>query len=178
MAVQRDDPHDRQLLARLAAGEGEALGELYDRHIASLYRHACGLTKRREEADDLVQAVFVKLATIGAALLGVRKPASYLHRMLRTTWLDAQRRRVLRSEQSIESGPQSDGGVQPRLDSGLDTERALAVLSDDQREVVALHVLAGFSLRETGRITGVSTFTAASRYRLALARMRKFLEGR
>ncbi len=88
----RDDRRDRELLGDLAAGGPNALGELYDRHAASLFRHAIALTRRRPDAEDLVQAVFVKLATTGAELLGVRQPASYLHRMLHTTWLDGQRR--------------------------------------------------------------------------------------
>ena len=62
-----------QLLGDLAAGKAEALGELYDRHAASLFRHALALSRRRPDAEDLVQAVFVKLATTGAELVGVRR---------------------------------------------------------------------------------------------------------
>ena len=83
----RDDGRDRELLGDLASGRREALAELYDRHAASLFRHALALARRRPEAEDLVQAVFVKLATTGAQLLGVRAPASYLHRMLNSAWV-------------------------------------------------------------------------------------------
>lgn len=110
-----DDHRDRELLGELVLGRQHALGELYDRHAPSLFRHACALTRRRAEAEDLVQAVFVKLASTGAELLGVRTPASYLHQV------------------------------------------------------------EGFSFLEIGRQTGVSLFTAAARYRLALARLRKVL---
>jgi len=89
-----DDRGDHQLFADLAAGRPEALGALYDRHAASLFRHGLALTRRSPDAEDLVQAVFVKLATTGAGLAGVNSPASYLHRMLHTTWLDGHRRRV------------------------------------------------------------------------------------
>jgi RNA polymerase sigma-70 factor, ECF subfamily len=177
----RDDRRDRELLARLAAGESDALGELYDRHALSLYRHARALARCRDEADDLVQVTFVKLATTGAPLLGVRNPASYLHRILWTSWIDEQRGRAAKSEQPLETAVasghmRSDPGASQ--DGRLDVERALTVLPDAQREAVILHIVLGFSLRETGRITGVSTFTAASRYRLAMERMRKTLEGR
>ena len=90
-----DDRRDRELLGDLASGRPEALGELFDRHVASLFRHALVLTRQRPEAEDLVQAVLVKLATTGAELLGVRQPASYLHRMLHTTWIDGQRRKAV-----------------------------------------------------------------------------------
>jgi RNA polymerase sigma-70 factor (ECF subfamily) len=177
--VQRDDARDRQLLARLAAGEREALGELYDRHVASLYRHARALAGRGPDADDVVQAVFVKLATAGAPLLGVRRPASYLHRMLWTSWVDEQRLRTARAEDPIDNAASANAGNRNAGDEErFDIELALSALPPALREIVVLHIVVGFSFREAGRIVGVGTFTAASRYRLAIARMRKTLEGR
>ena len=171
----RDDRRDRELFCDLAKGRREALGELYDRHSASLFRHALALTRRTADAEDLVQSVFVKLATTGAELLGVRKPASYLHRILSTTWLDSQRR-VVAGQRVAEIGavdlvePQS-----PAFEGAIDVERALDALPPVQRQAVVLHVFDGFSFREVGRATGVSLFTAAGRYRLAIARLRKTL---
>jgi RNA polymerase sigma-70 factor, ECF subfamily len=172
----RDDRRDRELLRDLASGQREALGELFDRHSASLFRHGLALTRRTADAEDLVQSVFVKLATTGAELLGVRTPASYLHRMLSTTWLDSQRRTVA-GERAAEISKMDPVESHPfGLESAIDIGRALDALPDVQREAVVPHVFDGFSFREVGRATGVSLFTAAARYRLAIARMRKTLE--
>lgn len=172
----RDDTRDRELLGDLASGRREALGQLYDRHSAFLFRHALALTRRRAEAEDLVQAVFVKLATTGAELLGVRSPASYLHRMLKTTWVDSQRRRVV-GERAVELGaPASLDARSPDLDNAIDMSRLMDELPPLQREVIVLHLIEGFSFLEVGRLTGVSLFTAAARYRLAIARLRKTLD--
>ena len=172
----RDDSRDRELLGDLASGRREALGQLYDRHSTSLFHHALALTRRRAEAEDLVQAVFVKLATTGAELLGVRSPASYLHRMLKTTWVDSQRRRVV-GERAVEQGTSASVEVRsPDLDNAIDISRAMHDLPALQREVIVLHLIEGFSFLEVGRLTGVSLFTAAARYRLAIARLRKTLD--
>jgi RNA polymerase sigma-70 factor (ECF subfamily) len=171
----RDDRRDRGLLCDLASGRREALGELYDRHSASLFRHAVALTRRSADAEDLVQSVFVKLATTGAELLAVRKPASYLHRMLSTTWLDSQRRTIA-GERAVEICTMNS--VESHsfgLEGAIDVARALDALPDAQREALVLHVFDGFSFREVGAATGVSLFTAAARYRLAIARLRKIL---
>ena len=175
MQYARDDRRDRGLLCDLASGRREALGELYDRHSASLFRHGLAVTRRTADAEDLVQAVFVKLATTGAELLGVRKPASYLHRILSTTWLDSQRRTTA-GQRAVEIG--MTGSVEqqaPALEGSIDIARALDALPDVQREAVVLHVFDGFSFREVGRATGVSLFTAAARYRLAIARLKTIL---
>lgn len=175
VTLVRDDRRDRELLGELAAGRREALGHLYDRHGPALFRHALALTRRRAEAEDLVQAVFVKLATTGAELLGVRTPASYLHRMVKTTWVDAQRRTIV-GERAVERGTAGDELAQwPDLDARFDIGRALDELPPLQREVIVLHLVEGYSFLEVGRLTGVSLFTAAGRYRLAVARLRKAL---
>lgn len=176
MPLTRDDSRDRELLGDLASGRREALGQLYDRHSASLFRHALALTRRRAEAEDLVQAVFVKLATTGAELLGVRTPASYLHRMLKTTWMDSQRRTIV-GERAVEQGAAAPfHGQSSDLDNAIDIGRALDELPPLQREVIVLHLIEGFSFLEVGRLTGVSLFTAAGRYRLAVSRLRKALD--
>ncbi len=172
----RDDRRDRELLADLASGRREAIGLLYDRHAPALFRHGLALTRRHAEAEDLVQAVFVKLATTGAELLGVRTPASYLHRMLKTTWVDAQRRTIV-GERVVEQGTTTTGPPPAAdLDVRLDIDRALDGLPPLQREVVVLHLVEGYSFLEVGRMTGVSLFTAAGRYRLGVARLRKMLD--
>jgi RNA polymerase sigma-70 factor (ECF subfamily) len=172
---ERDDRHDGKLLEGLASGRREALAELYDRHSASLFRHALALTRRKAEAEDLVQGVFVKLASAGAQLLGVRAPASYLHRVLRNTWMDSQRR-MFAGERALERETTGPIGVQSTsINDSIDLIRALDALPPLQREVIVLHVVEGLSFAEVGRVTNVSLFTAAARYRLALGRLRRTL---
>jgi RNA polymerase sigma-70 factor (ECF subfamily) len=169
VAGERDLRRDRELLRGLASGRPEVLAELYDRHAGSLLRHALMLTGQRQDAEDLVQAVFVKLATTGAELLGVRTPAGYLHRMVRTTWIDGQRRRATSARLGPPAGIHEDA---------IDLARALETLPALLREAIVLHVVEGFSFREIGRLTGVSLFTAAGRYRTAIGRLRTVLEER
>ena len=172
----RDDRRDADCFARLVRGDRSALGDLYDMHAASLFRHGLALTRRPAEAEDLVQAVFLKLATTGAPLLAIRKPANYLHRILHAAWIDSRRRPGAADETAIGADEEliaQESGSQ--MESAIDLTRALSGLPATQRQVVQLHLLEGFSFREVGRIAGVSMFTAASRYRAALQRLRELL---
>jgi RNA polymerase sigma-70 factor (ECF subfamily) len=171
-----DTKRDRELLGDLASGSADALAELYDRHAASLYRHALALTRHVADAEDLVHGVFVKLATTGADLLGVRAPASYVHRMLHTTWIDGRRRDATgaRVVEQARRDPRTSMVVSSRVpDDAIDITRALELLPEIEREAVVLHVTEGFSFREIGRMTGVSLFTAAGRYRQGIGRLRQ-----
>ena len=170
-----DTRRDRELLGGLASGSADAFAQLYDRHAASLYRHAVALTRRVADAEDLVHAVFVKLATTGAELLGVRAPASYLHRMLHTTWIDDRRRNTKGEQVLTQAGRETvtwSGVTAGALDDAIDLTRVLDVIPVAEREVIVLHLAEGFSFREIGRMTGVSLFTAAGRYRQGIRRLR------
>jgi len=171
-----DTRRDRELLGDLASGSAEAFAELYDRHAVSLYRHAVALTRHVADAEDLVHAVFVKLATTGAALLGVRAPANYLHRMLHTTWIDGGRRKTTGEQMVARAGRETvawSGATGDALGDAIDIARVLEVIPVAEREAIVLHLTEGFSFREIGQMTGVSLFTAAGRYRQGIGRLRK-----
>ena len=87
----------------MANGDRESLAALYDRHARALFRHAVALARSKTDAENLMQEVFVKLAGIGAGLLGIRSAGAYLHRMLRTAFLDDVRHRVVAREDPVES---------------------------------------------------------------------------
>jgi RNA polymerase sigma-70 factor (ECF subfamily) len=117
--------------------------------------------------------MFTKLAIAGEPLLGVRTPTSYLHRSLHTAWIDICRRTAV-GERVMELADRSR--LEDTIDeTSMDIARALDQLPPEQREVVMLHVTSGFSFREIGRMTGVSLFTAAGRYRLAISKLRTAL---
>jgi RNA polymerase sigma-70 factor (ECF subfamily) len=50
-------------------------------------------------------------------------------------------------------------------------------LAEEQRQVVALHVLGSLRFREIARQTGVSINTVQSRYRYGLAKLHSLLNG-
>lgn len=171
---------DRRRLRRLASGDIDALGGIYDDHCERLFRLAWWITGSRDDAEEVVQAVMVKLAGMGEALLGIRRPGSYLARMTRHEALD----RAARATRAGEAGPASERIV-PEPAAGPEAERIalaaqvrehLAALRPEQREAVYLHLFEAMTFREIGGRTGVSTFTAASRYRLALERLRERLK--
>jgi RNA polymerase sigma-70 factor (ECF subfamily) len=60
-------------------------------------------------------------------------------------------------------------------DERLALSRALAALTPEQREVVHLKVFEDLTFPEMAALLGISANTAASRYRYALAHLRKAL---
>ena len=158
----------------LAAGDPGALGRLYDLCAPQLYRVAVWRAGNRADAADAVQDVFVRLARNPAGLVRARDPRAYLLAMAHHAAVDRQR--------ASEHAVQLDAffAPAPAIDHarGIDARRAaaaIAALPPAQRATVYLHDFADLTFREIGRVTGVPTFTAASRYRLALERLRRVM---
>ena len=158
----------------LAAGDLDALGAVYDLAGAELFGLALWRTASRQDAEDVVQEVFVRLTRSGARLAGVRRPRAYLLAMAHRAALDLLRRR--RRTEPVSDALLAPAAADPA--AAADAERVTALLRrlpDAQREAVFLRHFAGLSFAEIGIATGVPVFTAASRYRLGLARLRGFL---
>lgn len=130
------------------------------------------------DAEDIVQEAFVRfwrkqhsLANRGLLFATVRSIAFDLLRR------DARRaRRELNA--SLDAGP---AAVEPAFDPGDDEQRALAAAIDrlptDQREVLVMKIWNELTFAEIGEALAISQNTAASRYRYALAALKKSLTG-
>ena len=165
----------RGLFARLAAGEREALGEVYDLAATRLYGLALWRTGDPADAEEVVQEVFVRLAERHERLADVHDPIGWLLTVTPRAAVDRLRRRRVRAAEPIEScGYLVAPGGEPerRLDAAR-ASRELAHLPPPQREVLFLHHFLGLSFAAIGAVVGAPLFTVASRHRLGIARLRR-----
>lgn len=173
-----DNPEPwRGVMAELAAGNREALGRLYDMASTRLYRLALWRTGNRDDASEVVQEVFVRLAREREQLGRILDPRWWLLAVAHRIAVDITRRRNRRRN---EATGDFSGLVAPAADPGrtIDADRAWELirrLSPRQREVIFLHHFAELSFAEIGRCLGIPAFTAASRHRLAIATLRRLL---
>lgn len=178
LARAASDPREPALaaaFARLAGGDLDALEAIYDAWSRDLYALALWRTGSAADAADALQDVFLRLATTRAALRAVSRPRRYLLRMARRAAVDRLRKR--RDDAPVdEAALLESAALDPgRAADAARVSRALATLPAAQREVVLLHLVQDLPFREAARVAGVPTFTAASRYRLAIARLRRAL---
>ncbi len=168
----------RELFDALAGGSVDALAPLYDLSAAELHGLALWRTGSREDADDVVQDLFCRLAEQPHRLRKVEHPRAFLLAMVHRLAIDRHRARRRRPESPLENAllvaaPEVDPSV---AEDARRASRALAQLPSAQREALYLHQLCDLPYASVGRITGVPTFTAASRCRLGLRALRRLLE--
>jgi RNA polymerase sigma-70 factor (ECF subfamily) len=163
------------LFRELSRGRPEALEGIYALCADDLYGLALWRTGSPADAADAVQNVFVRLAERRSKLKGVRNPRSYLFAMAHRAAVDL--RRKARPAREVGDCPFLEAPAddpERRLDARRGSQ-LLSELPEAQREAVYLHDFAGLTFAEVGRATGVPTFTAASRYRLGIRRLRRMM---
>lgn len=69
--------------------------------------------------------------------------------------------------------PDSAGNVEDRHL----LEAALEILSDDERQIILLHAVSGLKHREIAKLLELALSTVLSKYRRALKKLRKYIEG-
>jgi len=179
-------PSDDELLGRFAAGQSAALDELFRRYRQAAYRVAFRLLGNEADALDAVQEGFVKALTHIAGFQGRSSFKTWLLRVVSNAALDLGRARGRREMVSLDTS--SADGANERLlsadESGLGLERAdlrslldraLATLSDVQRQTFVLYADAGLSYREVAEVTSTSIGTVMSRLYYARQKLRAFL---
>ncbi len=158
------------------AGDGQtaAMAQLYDLAADRLYGLALWHTGSVEDAQDVVQEVFVRIAQQGDRLHRVRRPPAWLLAITHRLAVDVVRRRGRRRDEPLDAFSFLEAKVEDpgRAADAARMARLVAALPPAQRDVLYLRHFADCSFAEIGRIVGVPLFTAASRYRLGLARLR------
>lgn len=158
------DRADAERVRAVRRGSPEALGELYERHAAAVFRVAYRITGSRMEAEDVLQDVFVGLRRALGSYVEQGRFGAWLRRVAARTALMRLRRREPEASPQLDfvAGPRS---ARPdRTVDLLEVRRALAEMSESNRIVFLMKEVEGYAHREIAEMLGISV--AASRVRL------------
>lgn len=174
---------DLDLWARVAAGDGAAFGEVYDRHHRAVYNFAFRATGDWAAAEDLMSAVFLEAWRRRGDVALLRDSALPWLLGVASNVLRNYRRSLRRYGAALARWPRPDDtpdfadGVAARVDDERrlrDVRRALRRLSAVDREVLWC-AWAGLGYEETALALRVPVGTVKSRLSRARAHLEKAL---
>lgn len=171
--AERDRAAESCILA-LGKGDKSALGELYLLAATPVYSYALSVLGNRHDAEDVLQDCMVRIWTAAPSYAPRDKPFAWMIRIARNLCVDVirERKRVSPVEALPESLAPSEDPVSCAEDRLL-LECFLNGLSAEERQVVVLHAVAGLKFRETAQTLGIPPPTAMTRYRRAIAKLKK-----
>jgi RNA polymerase sigma-70 factor (ECF subfamily) len=174
---------DLSRLQRVVARDPTALGELYDEHSRLLFGLILRILKDREEAEEVLQEVFVQAWTRASTYnLQLGSPVGWLVGIARNRAIDRVRANSVRIR-TADAVPEPPPVETPELSAAVgekrrDVQRALDALPVDQRELIELAYFLGFTHSELAARFSLPLGTVKTRIRTGMLSLRGQLEAR
>ena len=165
----------------------QSFGELIRPHLDRMYRLAFRLTRDRDDAQDLVQDVLLKLYPRHDQLIELEAIAPWVAKVLYRQFVDNRRRYMARSlhivsDSAYAADPDQAPAIQASTEQLVDAEitimqleTAVSRLSENHRLIINLHDVEGYTISEIAEITGFTLGTLKSRKQRAHERLQELL---
>jgi RNA polymerase sigma factor (sigma-70 family) len=162
--------------------ESERFATLIRQHYDVLYRAGYRLTRSPVDAEDLVQEVCVRAFPRLGEIEKLEQPRGWLLRVLYRLFIDQRRRYDRRHVRAIDEDEEfvsAEPGPAEEADRALTrfrVEDAWRYLNQEQRLLLALHDVEGYTLVEIHSLTGLKEGTIKSRLHRARVRLGRLLQ--
>ena len=155
-------------------GSEKAIEQIFREHWPAAHRAAFLIVRDSAAAEDIAQEAFLA-AIHSLGRFDRRRPLGpWLHRIVVNRSIDWTRRRNARREVALE--PELEQGAATAPELGGDVAAALGALSAEQRGIVVLRHLLGYTPGEIARMLEMPRGTVNSRLRRALDRLAPMLD--
>ncbi|MXW64224.1 MAG: RNA polymerase sigma factor [Bacteroidetes bacterium SB0662_bin_6] len=191
----RDEPHeyvmphaagptDQELVERARDGDALAFEQIIHRYEGQVAATVIGMMGRCPEADDVGQETFIRLHTYLHKYRGDAALGTYIVRIAINQALKALKQRKRWRERFVRPDQEALELLEPVVKEGdaIDARErkrlvhaALGQINPEQRAVVVLRMLEGYSTRETAAMLNVPEGTVMSRLSRALERLKGLL---
>jgi len=167
-------PDEASWLPAARRGEPWALERLYHCYQPQVYALCFRLLERAEDAEDAVQATFVRAFRALPRFRGDSTARTWLYRIATNEALGILRRR--RDSSPLEDGTVSLPDRSASVVERLAVRAALARLSPDHRAILVLRLWQDLSYTEIAAVLGISLPAVKMRLNRARAEFRKYYE--
>jgi RNA polymerase sigma-70 factor (ECF subfamily) len=160
----------------IARTYAESFERIFREHSAFVYRTAYRVTGSVEDAEDVLQTLFVRLLRYDMPADFEQNPKAYLYRAAVNTSLNlirTRRRSVLTGNLDEFHAPTSDGESRGQSEIEDRLRAAMAELSPRAAEILILRHVHGYSDAEIAKLLGTSRGTIAVSLYRTRARLRK-----
>ena len=169
---QDKNSHIEELLATISKGDTTAMGQLYDAIKTDVFAYALSKTGNKHDADDIMQSTFVQVYKYAKQYTPKGKPMAWVIRIE----LNLIRRhfqlksRTTPFDESFENTLPSEGFEDNVINNAFLRE-IMKTLTEEEREVIVLHIISGFKHREIAKLSGKPLSTVLSKYNRAIKKL-------
>ena len=156
------------LFNKLKEGDKEALKEIYNKCNKIVYSIAFSILKNRDNSEDIVQIVFMKIMNMSKDLLPIKNEMSWIYSLTKNETLNYIRKQkdlvnieeayfLLEEDKEIEKIIEKDS-----------YNNLIKKLPEKDREIISLKILSNMSFREISNLLNMPIGTVQWRYYTSL----------
>ena len=170
---------DEDLIVRIDRDDRSALEEFYTLTERTLYSYVLAIVKNPYDTQDIVQDTYLKVRASAHLYQKQGKPLAWLFTIARNLAMDLFRRnsRFL-SEEAFEIDDTMEYSYVTEMTDRLVLETAMNILTERERQILLLHLVAGIRHREIAANLGLPLSTVLSCYQRTLKKLKRYLEGK
>ena len=163
---------EESLLLEMGRGSQEVLAGLYQATSAAVYGFALSIVKNVQDAEDIMQDVYLQAYAAAATYRPQGKPMAWVLTITRNLAISRLREHG-RTEPLVQEDWQDRLADNPAVthEDRMMLEAVLSALSDEERQIVTLHALTGLRHREIAALLGLPLPTVLSKYSRALKKL-------
>lgn len=168
---------DEQLMAAVQGGDTSALGELFHRHHAALYRYFLRMSGSAALSEDLTQEVFLRVLRKSETWQREARFSSWMYRIAHNAFIDHTRKSKWETAmpEKIDIAAPMSRKLEEDEEHAL-LHQALMAMPPDKRELLVLSRFQGLRYDQIGELLGVETNTVKVRVFRALGQLREIYE--
>lgn len=158
----------------IANGDSDALTLLYTITKASVYGFALSILKNMHEAEDVLHDVYIKIHDNASTYQDNGKPMAWILTITKNLSLMKLRKKKhsVDIDEIIEIIPSKCDRI---ADARLLLTAAFKYISDEERNILTLHAVAGYKHREISKLLDIPLSTVLSKYNRAIKKIKKYM---
>lgn len=164
-------------IAGVAAKNQEDFATLYRLTAPSVYSYALSVLKNSYDAEDVLHDCFVRIYQAAGSYRSVGKPMAWILTVAKNLCMQK-----LRDTSTMADIPEEDWqrslseNTHLSVDEKLLIHQCMSLLSEEERQIVTLHAVAGFKHREIAEHMDLLLPTVLSKYNRAIKKLKSALE--
>lgn len=166
-------------MLRVKSGDLDKMGLLFERYHRSLFSFLYHMTGKVDVSEDLVQNVFYRMLKYRHTFTGEGEFRTWMYHLARNVLNDSVRQDKSRNHEDvhayadrIDGGTSADAAFEKQQDAES-LHKALAVLSEDHREILVLSRFQELKYEEIAGILNITEGTVKVRVHRALGELKK-----
>lgn len=173
----RQDGVIENCILKIAGGDQDALALLYEQTHAAVYGFALSILKNRQNAEDVLQDTYIQIWNGAGGYTPAGTPLAWIFTITRNLALMRLREQSRTVVVAPEAWPSlfADEPAVSREDRVV-LMSVLQTLSDEERQIVMLHVMARLKHREIAALLHLRLPTVLSKHSRALKKLRDALK--